>query len=75
MNEENLKEEIKGLSNEIRDWLIQEAKERGYHMTYNQDGSIDLMESGEINGIHTLIPSWTIAPPFDFDEENNKESE
>ena len=30
LNEENLKEEIKGLSNDVRESLIQEAKERGY---------------------------------------------
>ena len=45
---------------EKREELIQEAKERGYHITYNEDGSIDLMEDKYINGVRILAQSWGI---------------
>ncbi len=56
---------------EKREELIQEAKERGYHITYNEDGSIDLMEDKYINGVRILAQSWGISPSFDLDEEDN----
>ena len=68
LNEENLKEEIKGLSNDIRESLIQEAKKRGDHIIYNEDGSIDFMENKNINGIHTLTQGWCIGSPDDFEK-------
>ena len=72
LNEENLKEEIKGLSNDIRESLIQEAKKRSDHIIYNEDGSIDFMENKNINGIHTLTQGWSIGPPYDFDKEGSE---
>lgn len=72
-NEENLKEEIKGLANEVREWLIQEAKNRGWRIDYNEDGSIDFMESGDIDGIHILKQGWSLSPPFDFEEQKDSE--
>jgi hypothetical protein len=75
LDEENLKEEIKGLSNDIREDLIQEAKKRGYYLKYNEDGSIDVREDKFINGMRILGQGWDIGPPIDFDTEDNKESE
>lgn len=75
LDEENLKEEIKGLSEEIRNWLIDEAKKRGDTLINNEDGSIDCMETDNINGIHTSKQGWTIAPPYSFDDEQDKGSE
>ena len=75
MDEENLKEEIKGLSNEIREWLIQEAKERGDRIIYNEDGSIDFMENKSINGMHTLTQGWSIDSSIDFDKDSKEGSE
>ena len=75
LDEENLKEEIKGLSIDIREDLIQEAKKRGYYLKYNEDGSIDVREPKCINGMHTLRQGWDISAPFDFDIEENKGSE
>ncbi len=75
LNEENLKEEIKGLSNDIRESLIQEAKNRGDRIIYNKDGSIDFMENKNINGMHTLTQGWSIDSPFDFDKEGKEGSE
>ena len=70
MDEENLKEEIKGIGRDVREDLIQEAKKRGYHVTYNEDGSIDLREDKFINGMRILAQSWSISPPFDFEDDN-----
>ena len=73
LNKENLKEELKGLNNEIREFLIQEAKERGDYFLYNEDGSIDLIETRNINGMHLLTQGWTIDAPFDFDKDGKEE--
>lgn len=75
LDEENLKEEIKGLSIDIREDLIQEAKKRGCYLKYNEDGSIDVREDKFINGMRILGQGWDIGPPIDFDTEDNKESE
>ena len=75
MNEENLKEEIKGISRDIREDLIQEAKKRGYYLKHNEDGSIDVREDKSRNGMRVLGQSWDIPAPFDLDEEDNEGSE
>lgn len=75
MDEENLKEEIKRISRDIREDLIQEANKRGYHITYNEDGSIDFREDKFINGMRILAQSWSLSPPFDLDIKDNEGSE
>lgn len=75
MDEENLKEEIKGLSKDIREDLIQEANNRGYHITYNKDGSTDFREDKFINGMRILGQSWCLLSPIDLDIKNNEKSD